>query len=135
VGPELAEELGIPQITYVNKFELKENKIIVERIFRTEEVVIIETKLPALISVIKDINSPRSPKLSGIVNAYEKKEVIRLDSEELKPDKRKIGLNGSQTSVWKIFIPPKKEDQIVIQGSKEEIALELCRNLKNDKIL
>jgi electron transfer flavoprotein alpha/beta subunit len=135
VGPEMAEELDIPQITYVKKFELKQNKIIVERIFRTEEVVIIETKLPALISVVKDINYPRSPKLSGIVNAYKKKEIIRFDSEELKPDKRKIGLNGSQTTVWKIFVPPKKEDQIVIEGSKEEIALELMRNLKNDKIL
>jgi electron transfer flavoprotein beta subunit len=135
VGPELAEELNIPQITYVKKFELKENKIIVERVFRAEEVVVIETKLPALISVIKEINNPRSPKLSGIVDAYKKKEVMRLDLGELKPDKRKIGLTGSQTSVWKIFIPPRKEDQIILKGSKEEIARELCSNLKNDKIL
>lgn len=135
VGPELAEELDIPQITYVQKFELKENKIIVERIFRTEEVVIIETQLPALLSVLREINTPRFPTMSGIVDAYTKKEVISLDANELKPDKRKIGLNGSMTEVWKIFIPERKAEQIIIKGTNEEIAQELCRNLKNDKIL
>ncbi|MFX1530853.1 MAG: electron transfer flavoprotein subunit beta/FixA family protein [Promethearchaeota archaeon] len=135
VGPELAEELKIPQITYVQKFELKQDKIVVERVFRHEEVVIIETKLPALISVLKEINHPRHPTLSNIVDAYSKKEVIILNSNDLKPNKRKIGLNGSMTEVWKIFIPERKEEQIIIKGSNEEIAQELCRSLKNDKVL
>ena len=73
--------------------------------------------------------------MSGIVDAYTKKEVISLDANELKPDKRKIGLNGSMTEVWKIFIPERKAEQIIIKGTNEEIAQELCRNLKNDKIL
>ena len=51
---KLAEELKIPQITYIQKFELKQEKIVVERVFRTEEVVVIETKLPALLSVLKE---------------------------------------------------------------------------------
>ncbi len=135
VGPELAEELKIPQITYVQKFELKQEKIVVERVFRKEEVVIIEAKLPALLSVLKEINNPRHPTLSGIVDAYSKKDVVILSANELKPNKRKIGLNGSMTEVWKIFIPERKEDQIIIKGTNEEIAQELCRNLRNDKIL
>lgn len=135
VGPELAEELGIPQITYVQKFELRENEIIVERIFRTEEIVVIRTKLPALISVLKEINNPRHPKISGIVDAYSKKEVIFLNAESLNPNKSKIGLKGSMTEVWKMFVPERKEDQIILKGNKEEIAKELCLHLKNDKIL
>lgn len=135
VGPELAEELGIPQITYVQKFELKENEIIVERIFRTEEIVVIRAKLPALISVLKEINHPRHPKISGIVDAYSKKEVILLNAESLNPNKSKIGLKGSMTEVWKMFVPERKEDQIILKGNKEEIAKELCLHLKNDKIL
>ncbi|MHA2280307.1 MAG: electron transfer flavoprotein subunit beta/FixA family protein [Promethearchaeota archaeon] len=134
VGPELAEELNIPQITYVQKFELKENKIFVERIFRTEEVVIIETRVPALISVLKEINEPRNPTMSGIVKAY-KKEIKVIDAEELKADKRKIGRHGSMTEVWKIFVPERKGDQVIFQGTNEEIVQELCKNLKNDKIL
>lgn len=135
VGPELAEELDIPQITYVQKFELKEGKIRVERVFRTEEVVIIETDIPALISVLKEINNPRLPTLSGVVDAHRKKEVIHMNADDLKPDKRKIGLSGSMTEVWKIFIPEKKGDHIILRGSSEEIVKQLIDNLKNDKIL
>ena len=134
VGPELAEELNIPQITYVQKFELKEDIILVERIFRTEEVVIIETRIPALISVLKEINNPRNPTMSGIVNAY-KKEIKVLNAEELKPDIRKVGRHGSMTEVWKIFVPERKGDQIIFKGTNEEVVQELCKNLKDDKIL
>ena len=134
VGPELAEELNIPQITYVQKFELKEGKILVERIFRTEEIVIIETRMPALISVLKEINTPRNPTMSGVVNAY-KKEIKVLNAEELKPDIRKVGRHGSKTEVWKIFVPERKGDQIIFKGTNEEVVKELCKKLKNDKIL
>ena len=134
VGPELAEELGIPQITYVQRFDLKGDKIIVERVFKAEEVVIIETKLPALISVLKEINKPRQPSMSGIVSAYQKKKVINLDTESLKADKSKIGLSGSKTEVWKIFIPEKKGDQVILKGTNEEVAQELCQHLRDDKI-
>ena len=134
VGPELAEELNIPQITYVQKFELKEKIILVERIFREEEIVIVETRIPALISVLKEINTPRNPPMSGIVKAY-KMEIKILNMEELKPDKRKIGRHGSMTEVWKIFVPERKGEQIILEGTNEEKVQELCRNLKNDKIL
>ncbi len=134
VGPELAEELNIPQITYIQKFELIENRILVERIFREEEIVIIETKIPALISVLREINSPRNPPMSGIVNAY-KKEIKVFSVEELKPDKRKIGRHGSMTEVWKIFVPERKGEQLILEGTNEEKVQELCRNLKNDKML
>ncbi len=135
VGPELAEELQIPQITYVQKFELKGNKIIVERTFRTEQVVIIETKLPALISVLKEINEPRYPSMSGIVDAYQKKEVVYLNAEDLEADKTKIGLNGSMTEVWKIFVPERKGEHIILKGTPEEVSKELCLNLEKDKVL
>jgi len=134
VGPELAEELNIPQITYVQKFELKEDKIFVERIFRTEEIVIIETRLPALISVLKEINNPRNPTMSGIVKAY-KKEVKVFNAEELKADKRKIGRHGSMTEVWKIFVPERNGDQVIFEGTNEEKVQELCKSLKKDKII
>jgi electron transfer flavoprotein alpha/beta subunit len=136
VGPELAEELDIAQITYVLKFELKENEtVIVERAFRSEELVIIETKLPVLISVLKEINEPRIPSMKGIVDAFNKKEVIAWKSEDLKADKSKIGLNGSMTEVWKIFIPERKGEHIILEGNNEEMASDLVKNLKGDKVL
>ena len=134
VGPELAEELGIPQITYVEKFEMSGDKIKVERIFRAEEVVIIEANLPALISVLRAINTPKYPTMIGIVDAYDKKEVIYLDAKAVNADKAKIGLTGSQTEVWKIFIPERKGEHIKLTGTIEEMSRELCQKLKEDKI-
>ena len=134
VPPELAEELEIPQITYVQNIELSEDKIVVERKFRATEIVIIETKLPALISVLIDINKPRYPSMAGIMKAYEKATVTYLDSNALNADKSKIGLNGSMTEVRKIFIPKRKVNPIMLEGSTEEVVQKLCQHLKEDKI-
>ncbi|MFX0034109.1 MAG: electron transfer flavoprotein subunit beta/FixA family protein [Candidatus Hermodarchaeota archaeon] len=134
VPPELAEELGIPQITYVQQIELSKDRIIVERKFRATEIVIIETKLPALISVLPEINKPRYPSVSGIMRAYEKANVIYLDSNTLNADKSKIGLHGSMTEVKKIFFPERKVNPIMLEGSSEEVAKKLCQYLKEDKI-
>jgi len=135
VGPELAEELGIPQITYVQKCELKGDKIITERVFRSEEIVIIESNLPALISVLREVNIPRFPTMTGIVNAHEEMEVKYLNAEDLNADKTNIGLTGSQTEVFKIFIPEKKGEHVILEGSIEEMVQQLCTNLKEDKLL
>jgi electron transfer flavoprotein beta subunit len=135
VGPELAEELNIPQITYVLNFELKNDEVIVERAFRSEEVVQIKTKLPVLISVLKEINDPRTPGMKGIVDAYQKKEVIHLNAEDLGADKKELGLNGSMTEVWKIFIPKRKADKVVLTGTIDEMVKELCNNLHDDKVI
>jgi electron transfer flavoprotein beta subunit len=135
VPAELAEELNIPQITYIQKFDLIEDKVVVERAFRAEEIVIIETRLPALISVLKEINVPRNPTMLGIMNAYKKKEVVHLNAEEIKADTTKIGLTGSMTEVWKIFVPERKGNHVILRGKVEDVTHELCQNLKNDKVL
>jgi len=134
VGPEMAEDLGIPQITYALKFELDGEKVLIERAFRAEEIVLIETKLPVLISVLKDINQPQYPSMDGIVDAYTKKEVIYLNAEDLEAKKENIGLTGSMTEVWKIFIPQRKGEYIILEGKIEDQVHELCENLKEDKI-
>lgn len=134
VPPELAEELGIPQVAYVLNVELNEDKLVAERKFRAVEIVVIETKLPALISVLSDINKPRYPSMAGILKAHDDSKIIHFDADALNADKSKIGLNGSNTEVWKIFSPERKGDHIILKGTLEEIALQLCENLKKDKI-
>jgi len=134
VPPELAEELGIPQIAYVLSVELNGDKIVAERKFRAVEIVVIETKLPALISVLNDINKPRYPSMAGIMKAHDDSKIIHFDAIALNADKSKIGLNGSNTEVWKIFSPERKGDHIILKGTLEEMVQKLCQNLKNDKI-
>ncbi len=134
VPPELAEELDIPQVAYVLIVELKENKLIAERKFRAIEIVVIETNLPALISVLNDINEPRYPSMAGIMKAHNK-EIVHLNSVALNADPLKIGLNGSSTEVWKIFVPKRKGDRVILRGTIEEVVQKLCQNLKDDKVL
>ncbi len=134
VPPELAEELGIPQIAYVLNLELNEDKIVAERKFRAVEIVVIETNLPAVISVLNDINKPRYPSMAGILKAHDNSTIVHFDADALNADRSKIGLNGSNTEVWKIFSPERKGDHIILKGTLEEIAQTLCQNLKKDKV-
>ena len=71
VGPGIATRLGIPQLTYVSKvreIDLAKKKIVVERMLENGREVV-ESSLPALITVVKDINEPRLPSLLGIKKA------------------------------------------------------------------
>ncbi|MHA1525741.1 MAG: hypothetical protein ACTSQD_01815 [Promethearchaeota archaeon] len=70
----------------------------------------------------------------GVVDAYKKKDIIYLDAEALEADKSLLGLTGSQTEVWKIFVPERKGEHIQLSGSIDEMVHELCQNLKEDKI-
>ncbi|NVM03845.1 MAG: electron transfer flavoprotein subunit beta/FixA family protein [Candidatus Helarchaeota archaeon] len=135
VGVELAEELNIPQITYVQKIQINNSKIIAEKVLRPEEILVLESKLPVLITVLKELNTPRFPTIAGIVEAYEEKEITYLDAQSLKADEKKIGLNGSQTQVWKIFTPQRNGDHIKLSGDIGEMVKNLCQNLVESKIL
>jgi electron transfer flavoprotein alpha/beta subunit len=73
--------------------------------------------------------------MSGIMNAYDKKKITHFDAKALKADENRIGLKGSMTEVWKIFIPERKGEQIILEGTAEEIAQKLLSSLKDDKVL
>ena len=114
---------------------MKDDKIIVESVLRPDEIMILETKLTALVTVLKELNIPRFPTLSGIMEAFDEKKVIYLNAVTIGADEKKVGLNGSQTQVWKIFVPEQKGEFIKLSGSIEEMAKTLCSLLKEDKIL
>ena len=106
VGPEIAENLGIPQITYARKVDLdpERNKVTIER--QTEDgYEVVDCKLPVLLTAIKGLNEPRIPSLMGIMKA-KKKEIQNVTSADLDLDPDQLGLKGSPTQVVKVF-PPK----------------------------
>ena len=131
VGPGISTHLGIPQITYVKKIdEINDTQARVERM--TEEgFEIIETPLPCLITVVKEINEPRLPSLRGKMKA-KKAEIVRMSAEDIACDFDKIGLDGSPTRVVKIFTPPPRKGGVMLQGDVSEIAGTLVSELKNE---
>ncbi|MFH1395675.1 MAG: electron transfer flavoprotein subunit beta/FixA family protein [Candidatus Omnitrophota bacterium] len=129
VGPGISTHLDIPQVTYVKKIEkLNENQATVERM--TEEGYdIVETPLPAVITVVKEINEPRLPSLKGKMKA-KKAEIPVWTAEDLGCDEKKIGLDGSPTRVVKIFTPPPREGGRILEGEPSEKAKELVVLIK-----
>ena len=131
VGPEMSVCLDIPQIAYVSKSEeinLQEERIKVRRMSE-EGYELIQTKLPCLLTVVKEINEPRLPSLKGKMRA--KKAEIRVwSTKDIDVDKNKIGLQGSPTQVIKIFFPAQREGGEILQGDRREIAEKLAGILR-----
>lgn len=134
VGPGVAEMLDIPHVAYVKKIEnVRDNLMTVERMME-DGFDIIEVPLPALITVVKEINTPRLPSLKGMM-ASKKAVIPHWGAKELAADKNDIGLNGSPTQVMKIFTPPPRPGGETLRGTPEEISRNLVEKLKNLKVI
>ncbi|MBU3933298.1 MAG: electron transfer flavoprotein subunit beta/FixA family protein [Candidatus Omnitrophica bacterium] len=130
VGPGISVQLDIPQVTYVKKVEkIDKNFARVERM--TEEgYEIIETPLPCLFTVVKEINEPRLASLKGKMRA-KKAEIAIWNSKDIQADPERLGLGGSPTQVIKIFSPPPRKGGQIFQGSTEEVIDKLTNILKD----
>ncbi|MDP3786260.1 MAG: electron transfer flavoprotein subunit beta/FixA family protein [Candidatus Omnitrophota bacterium] len=130
VGPGIAAQLDIPQVTYVKKTEeIKEGMARFERM--TEEgYEIIETPLPCLITVVKEINIPRMPSLKGKIRAKQAP-VVKLAAKDITAEPGKLGLKGSPTVVDKIFVPQKRAGGQILQGETQEVVNKLVEALKD----
>jgi len=129
VGPGISTHLNIPQVTYVKKIEEATDKSMkVERMLE-EGFEIIETPLPALLTVVKEINEPRIPSLRGLMKAKSAK-FITFTQKELQLDPQQIGLCGSPTQVVKIFTPPHRVGGQILTGEIPDIAKQLVDLVK-----
>jgi electron transfer flavoprotein beta subunit len=121
VGPQIAECLGIPQVTYAQSIRMEADTLSVEsnfgRILRTVKVA-----PPALITVTSTINRPRYKTLNGIWRAFDKKEVLSWSQEDLQLNPMRIGLNGSPTWVRKISTPDYRRSGCIEEGDPATLA-------------
>ncbi|MBU1862520.1 MAG: electron transfer flavoprotein subunit beta/FixA family protein [Candidatus Omnitrophica bacterium] len=131
VGPGIAAHLDIPQITFVRKIEeIKEKEIIAERM-NEEGYDTIQSPLPCLITVVKEINEPRLPSLRGKMKA-KKAEIKKLTNADLGLEPNDIGLEGSPTVVNKIFTPSVREGGQILEGEVPDICGKLVTLLKSE---
>ncbi|MBF0547185.1 MAG: electron transfer flavoprotein subunit beta/FixA family protein [Candidatus Riflebacteria bacterium] len=115
VGPQLAEFLGIPQFTYVIDAEIKDGRILTTRQLENGSQRL-ETKLPVLLTCVKEANIPRIPTLKGCISAYRQKQVKVWNAEGVGAPISSIGLKGSPTQVRRTFQPPARGEGIVFNG-------------------
>ncbi len=131
VGPGISTHLNIPQVTYVKKVEEATDKSMrVERMLE-EGYEIIQTPLPALLTVVKEINEPRIPSLKGLMKAKSAK-ITMFTQKELDLDPQQIGLCGSPTQVVKIFTPAPRAGGQMLTGEIPEIAKQLVDLIKGE---
>jgi electron transfer flavoprotein beta subunit len=115
VGPGVAEMLQIPYVAWVRKVEsISETSIKVERLMEGGYDVV-EMPLPGLITVVKEINTPRMASLKGKMRAKSANITI-LDANAISIDKDKCGLKGSPTQVLRSFVPERKTGGEKISG-------------------
>ena len=134
VGPGIAVNLDIPQVTCVRKIrEYADNKMVVERM--TEEGYdVVEVTLPAVITVVKEINEPRIASLKGKM-AAKRAEIKVMSAADIEADLTRLGLKGSPTNVVEIFSPEARKGGVRIEGEPDVQAKTLVASLKEAQLL
>jgi len=133
VGPEIAEHLGIPHISYVNSIiDVKEDSIIVSTSM-DKTVEIWEIKFPCLITVDKGIYTPRLPsyKRSRELKDFQVKTFTFKDMDD--QDEAHYGLKGSPTQVERMFPPTKNTDKEIWEGNN--LAEKMFTKMQDLKLL
>jgi electron transfer flavoprotein beta subunit len=134
VGPELAENLGIPFIAYVSKIEeIANGKMRVQRAVE-DGYETIESPLPAVITVAKEINIPRMPSLRGLSKSRSA-QILVWTANDIAADKANIGQAGSGTWVVKVFYPQRIQHAEIIKGEPAVQAAALIEKLREAKIV
>lgn len=134
VGPEIAEHLGIPQVTYAADIELNDTTLTVTK-EQEDCYEKIEVKLPALLTAVKSLNEPRYPNIRRKMqaNRMEVRTLTAADLPELDP--ARLGLKGSPTKVKKTFVPPVHSTGVRVEGKDAgEQAGNLLKLLSEAKI-
>jgi electron transfer flavoprotein beta subunit len=134
IGPQIAETLGLPQITYVRKVEIDGKKVTAERALE-DGYEVVETQLPCLITCIKELNNPRYPTVKRILAACRDIKIPWWDNAEIKADKGAIGLEGSPTGVKRSFAPEPPGAGKMLEGKTEDVVKELISHLEDDNIV
>ena len=115
VGPQLAEFLKVPQVTYVRELTVEDGKVRAKRAVE-DGYEDIEAPLPALLTITKEANTPRYPHAGAIISSYRERTVTRWGVKDIDADPETLGLKGSPTQVKRSFSPPPKEPGQIIKG-------------------
>lgn len=136
IGPQVAEYLGIPQVSYVFEIEtVKKNHMILKR--RIENgFERIRTTTPALLTVIGELNKPRYPIVRDLLDACGEKAPIKIwNAGDIGVKTKDIGLEGSLTNVIKTFSPKTKRETEMLDGDTKQQVEALVGRLRDNKLI
>ena len=137
VGPQIAEKLHLPQVTYVTAIDYQNGQLTVRRELE-DGYMTIKVKTPCLLTCIKELNTPRYMSVSGIMECYAKPYTV-WDFNALSDDPtitvEQVGLKGSPTQVYKSFSPPVKGAGTMLEGADKATCEQLVSILSEKHII
>ncbi|MFV0497629.1 MAG: acryloyl-CoA reductase electron transfer subunit gamma [Candidatus Fimivivens sp.] len=137
VGPQIAEKLHLPQVTYAADITKNGRTVTVKRILE-DGYMTINIQTPCLLTCIKELNEPRYMNMNGIYATYDKP-LTTYDYNTLKDhpliDATTIGLKGSPTNIFKSFTPPQKGVGVMLAGDGKETCDQLAEILAKKHII
>jgi electron transfer flavoprotein beta subunit len=133
VGPQVAQRLGLPLVTYAQDIKIEGGKAIVNRQLE-DGYEIIEVPLPCLVTAVGELNTPRYMTVNGILDAYDK-EIITWGCCDIGIDEGVCGLVGSPTRVVRSFAPELKGSGEMLEGAPQAMAGTLISKLHEQHVL
>jgi len=135
VGPQLAEKLGLPQVTYVMEFAIEGDKQIKVKRALENGYEVIKIKMPCVLTAVKELNEPRYMSVRGIFKAA-KHDIKVWNAADIGVDLTKVGLEASPTNVFKSFTPAPKGKGVTVEGdTPKEMAANLLGSLRSKHII
>lgn len=134
VGPQIAEHLGIPNVSYAEDLKVEGNTVIVKRQYE-DRYHTIKVQMPCLITALGELNEPRYMTPGGIFDAYREKEVTVWGVNDIQIEPERLGLKGSPTKVAQSFPKTLKAAGTKVQLDPEESANFIIEKLKEKFVL
>jgi len=134
IGPQVAEFLGIPQLTYVSRLEVRQGVVVAERTLE-DGCERIEAPMPVLVTVLSTLNEPRHPTVAGILSATSDRAPIEIwNAADIGANALDVGFLGSLTQVVRTFTPKEARDTRYLEGSPASLAEQLIQALRGKDI-
>jgi len=134
VGPQIAEELDLPQICGVREIHMESDDLIVKR-SSDGFLETLRVTLPALLTVSPELTVPHHVPLGDLEKAFSEGSISCLGIEELGLRPEEVGLQGSATRVWKLYKPQPKGEGEIIKGPPQELLAYFVKKLESLSIL
>jgi electron transfer flavoprotein beta subunit len=134
VGPQVAEELNLPQVCGVNEIHLEMDALMVGQL-SDGFLNTFRVSMPALLTVAPDLATPHHVPFGCLEGAFSDREIIRWGLGDLDLHEEEVGLMGSATRVWQLYPPPPRRKGKILSGSSLELVKHLISKLEALSIL
>lgn len=134
VGPQIAENLNIPNISYAEEIRVEGDSVTVKRQFE-DRYHILKVKMPCLITALSELNEPRYMTPGGVFDAYREKQITTLTRKDLDVEDGDIGLKGSPTRVVQTFTKSAKAAGTLVNNLDAKEAAEYMLEKLQEKFI